>query len=198
MSSGKRPYRLGKRQASVDDTKRRIVLAAAEEYQINGIEDTSMQAVARRADVAPGTVLYHYPTPDDLAEAVVDTWIADMRMPTPEAIDPDAPIERRVGALVEELFGLYERSEEAYQVFVKSGRHPVMAKAEAMWERNVGEMMMRALGDRGGDLRTMQVVGALVAPGFRGILVSAGMSSEGAIQATADLVTGWLSRSREG
>jgi AcrR family transcriptional regulator len=194
MTSGKRPYRLGKRQASVDDTKRRIVGAAAAEYRVNGIEDTSMQAVARRADVAPGTVLYHYPTPDELAEAVVDSWIAEMRMPTPDAIDPDAPIERRVGALVEELFGLYERSEEAYQVYVRSGQHPVMARAEAMWERNVGEMMVRALGDRAGDLETMQVVGALVAPGFRGSLISGGMSSAEAIQAAADLVTGWLSK----
>jgi AcrR family transcriptional regulator len=194
MASRKRPYRLGKRQASVDDTKRRIVAAAAEEYQINGIEDTSMQAVARRADVAPGTVLYHYPTPDDLAEAVVDSWIADMRMPTPEAIDPDAPLERRIHALVEELFGLYERSEEAYRVYMKSGSHPVLARAEAMWEKNVGEMMMRALGDRAGDIKTMQVVGALVAPGFRGNLVSVGMSSDEVVQAAADLVIGWLSR----
>ena len=177
----------------MDDTKRRIVAAAAAEYQINGIEETSMQAVARRADVAPGTVLYHYPTPEDLAEAVVDSWIAEMRMPTPDAIDPEAPLDERVRALVAELFGLYERSEDAYRVYVKSGSHPVLSRAEAMWEQNVGEMMSRALGDRARAMATMQVIGVLVAPGFRGSLVAAGMSSEEAVQTAADLVLAWLS-----
>ena len=40
---------MGKRQASVDGTKRRIIEAAVAEYSEKGIEDTSMQAVARRA-----------------------------------------------------------------------------------------------------------------------------------------------------
>jgi AcrR family transcriptional regulator len=51
--AGKRPCRLGKREASVEETRRRILVAASEEYRVNGIEDTSMQAVARGARDSP-------------------------------------------------------------------------------------------------------------------------------------------------
>lgn len=194
--SGKRQYRLGKRQASVDETRRRIVSAAAEEYRVNGIEDTSMQAVARRADVAPGTVLYHFPEPDKLAEAVVDSWIADLEMPTSELIDSDASLEERVRTLAEELFGLWERSETAYQVYQKSSDHPVMARANAMWEKNLGEMLVRALGDRAAEPEALQVVAAVVSPGFRGTLLMSGLSSDRSIEVAADLALGWLSNSQ--
>jgi AcrR family transcriptional regulator len=191
---GKRPYRLGKRQASVDETKRRIIAAAAEEYQINGIEDTSMQAVARRAEVAPGTVLYHYPTPDDLAGAVVESWIAEMRMPTPESIDPGAALKERLSTLVEELYGLYERSEVAYRVYSKSGHHPVMARADQMWQKNVGEMLGRALADRADEPHALQVVAALVNPGFRGTLMMSGLSAKESVEVATELAVVWLSR----
>ncbi len=151
-----------------------------------------MQGVARRADVAPGTVLYHYPMPEDLAQAVVDSWIAEMRMPTPESIDPRAPLEQRVHTLVEELYGLYERSEDAYQVYMKSGHHPVMARANELWETNVGEMLGRALGERVNEPKALQVVASLVSPGFRGTLLMNGLSAGQSVGVATDLVVGWL------
>lgn len=193
--AGKRPYNLGKRQASVDETKRRIVAAADEEYQINGIEDTSMQAVARRADVAPGTVLYHFPEPEELAEAVIESWITEMDMPTPESIDPKASLEERVRTLVTELFGLYERSESAYQVYQKSFHHPAIARANEMWEKNVSEMLARALGDHAAAPEAIQVVAAVVNPGFRGALLTSGLTAERSAEVATALAMGWLSGS---
>jgi TetR/AcrR family transcriptional regulator len=192
--TGKRSYRLGKRKASVEETRRRILIAASEEYRLNGIEDTSMQAVARRADVAPGTVLYHYPTPDELAEAVVESWIADLDAPSPESIDPGAPLADRIRTLVEELFGLYERSEYAYQAFVKSPHHPAMEKANDWWEENVGAMLDRALGKSASTAETMEVLAALINPSFRGSLIGSGLSSERAVEVATELAVLWLTR----
>jgi AcrR family transcriptional regulator len=194
LVAGKRPCRLGKREASVEETKRRILVAASEEYRVNGIEDTSMQAVARRADVAPGTVLYHYPTPDELAESVVESWIADLEAPSPESIDPGAPLADRVRTLVEELFGLYQRSEYAYQAFVKSPHHPAMEKANDWWEENVGAMLDRALGETASTPETMEVLTALINPGFRGNLIGAGLSSKRAVEVATELAVLWLTR----
>lgn len=190
----KRPYRLGKRQASVDETKRRIVDAATLEFAEKGIPDTSMQSVARRADVAPGTVLYHYPTPDDLVEAAVERWIVDMEAPSAEAIDPDAPLEDRVGALVVELYGLYERSEHAYRIYAKSPNHPVLERYETWWYDNVNQMMARALGDLATDPETTKVVSVLVNPGFRGTLTSTGITAERSVDISTQLVLSWLTR----
>lgn len=190
--SGRRPYNLGKRQASVDRTRRRILDAAILEYTESGIGDTSMLAVARRADVAPGTVLYHYPTPDALAEAVVERWISEMEAPSPEVIDVTADLEDRVLGLVEELYGLYERSEQAYRVYQKDPRHPVLARYEAWWFDNVRQMMSRALGSS--DVESLQVVSVLVNPGFRGTLVEAGIAPRRAVEIAAGLALDHLRR----
>lgn len=192
--NGKRPYRMGKRQAAVDKTKRRIIDAAVVEYQINGIEDTSMQAVARRADVAPGTVLYHYSTPDQLVEAVVEMWIEEMEAPSPESIDPSDPIEQRVATLVKELFGLYERSEVSYQVYRKSPDHQVLKRYETWWYENAGQMMARALGELATDPETMQVLSVLTDPGFRGTLILTGIQSDRATEIATQMAIHWLNK----
>lgn len=178
----------------MDETKRRIIDAATLEFAENGIPDTSMQAVARRAEVAPGTVLYHYPTPDDLVEAAVERWIVDMEAPSPEAIDPDAPLEERVRALVDELFGLYERSEHAYRIYAKSPDHPVLKRYETWWYDNVNQMMGTALGNLATDSETMKVVSVLVNPGFRGTLISTGVTPERSVDISTHLVMSWLTR----
>jgi AcrR family transcriptional regulator len=191
--TGKRPYRLGKRQAAVDETKRRIIEAATLEYAENGIEDTSMQAVARRADVAPGTVLYHYPTPDDLTEAVVETWIRDMEAPNPDAIDAVAPLEDRIASLVRELYGLYERSEQAYRIYQKSPRHRVLKRYEKWWYENANRMMAKAMGANALDTEAMQVTSVLVNPGFRGTLLMTGIAPERAEEIATRMILDWLS-----
>jgi len=171
--------------------------AAVQEYGEKGIEDTSMQAVARRADVAPGTVLYHYPDPDDLAEAVVKSWLEEMSAPSPDAIDPSAPIAERIEALVSELYGLYDRSDFAYRIYQKSPRHPVLKKYEAWWYENANQMMMRALGARASDVETMQIVSVLVNPGFRGTLLSTGVTNDRAIEVVTQMAMDWISKETE-
>lgn len=190
--SGKRPYRLGKRQAAVDATRQRIIDAASAAYQEHGIEDTSMQEVARRADVAPGTVLYHYPTPESLAEAVVDSWVESMDPPRPDVIEPDEPLDVRITKLVVELFGLYERTDHLYRVYQKSPTHPALVNAGAWWNDNVAAMLARALGDRSSDEEAMKVISVLTNPGFRGTLIMTGIDPDRAAEIAAEMAIDWL------
>lgn len=193
---GKRPYRLGKRKAAVNATKRRIVEAASLEYQENGVEETSMQAVARRAEVAPGTVLYHHPTPESLADAVVESWMESIEPPTPDAIDEEAPLAERVTALTRELFRLYERTDHLYRVYQQSPDHPSIQRASQWWFENVQAMLVRALGNRGEDPEAVQVVSVLVNPGFRGTLISTGIAAERTTEIAAQLAIDWLERQK--
>jgi AcrR family transcriptional regulator len=190
--SKKRPYRLGKRQAAVDETKRRIIEAAVLEYGEKGIEDTSMQAIARRADVAPGTVLYHYPAPDALTETVVEEWLTEMEAPSPDAIEADAPLEERITALVKELYSLYERSEAAYRVYQKSPEHPVLKRYETWWYDNANQMMLKALGDHMSNPEAAQMVSVLVNPGFRGTMIMAGIVPRRAEEIATRMILDWL------
>jgi AcrR family transcriptional regulator len=190
--SGKRSYRLGKRQASVDATKRRILTAATAAYSEYGIEGTSMQEVARRADVAAGTVLYHFPTPESLAVEVVDSWLESMDPPRPDVIDPGQPLVGRVTTLVVELYALYERTDQLYRIYQKNPDHPVLARAAAWWDENVAAMVALALDDRMADEEAVKVVSAIINPGFRGILVMSGIHPDRAADVAGAMAVSWL------
>lgn len=190
--SGKRSYRLGKRQASVDATKRRVLTAATAAYSEYGIEGTSMQEVARQAEVAPGTVLYHFPTPESLAEAVVDSWLESMDPPRPDLIDPNQPLDVRVATLVTELYALYERTDKLYRIYRKSPDHPVLARAAAWWDENVGAMVARALDDRMVEEEAVKVVSAVINPGYRGILLMSGLDPDRAVEVAVAMAVFWL------
>ncbi|MEV4561005.1 helix-turn-helix domain-containing protein [Kitasatospora sp. NPDC049285] len=70
-----RSYRMGQRQADVDETRARIVEAARRHLAETGA--LSLDAVARRADVARATVYYQFGSRTGLLEAVCDALAAD-------------------------------------------------------------------------------------------------------------------------
>ncbi|WP_395294792.1 TetR/AcrR family transcriptional regulator [Kitasatospora hibisci] len=65
-----RSYRMGQRQADVDGTRARIVEAARAQLTATGA--LSLDAVAKRADVARATVYYQFGSKTGLLEAVCD------------------------------------------------------------------------------------------------------------------------------
>src|SRR2546430_11154979 len=69
-----RPYRLGQRQVTADETRSRILNAARE--QLEREASFSIDAVARRADVARMTVYYQFGSRRGLLEALFDELAA--------------------------------------------------------------------------------------------------------------------------
>src|SRR2546430_1901939 len=69
-----RPYRLGQRQVTADETRSRILNAARE--QLEKEATFSIDAVARRADVARMTVYYQFGSRRGLLEALFDDLAA--------------------------------------------------------------------------------------------------------------------------
>lgn len=68
-----RPYNLGKRQDHIDRARRQILDAARELLgEITTYRAFTIDAVARRADVARGTVYYQYRSKTGLLEALCD------------------------------------------------------------------------------------------------------------------------------
>lgn len=69
-----RPYRLGQRQATTEQTRARIIAAARELLVAsNGFSGFSIDAVARQADVARMTVYYQFGSKIGLLEALSDS-----------------------------------------------------------------------------------------------------------------------------
>jgi AcrR family transcriptional regulator len=66
-----RRYRLGRRAEGIEETRQRILAAAREVLVRNGYRSTSLDEIARAADVARATVYYQFGSKVGLLEAVV-------------------------------------------------------------------------------------------------------------------------------
>ena len=97
-----RPYHLGKRQAAVSEGRRRILDAArALLRDLPSYPGFTVDAVARRADVARATVYYQFGSKAGLLEAVCDDLAGDGGMDRLADVfadpDPRAALHRFIG-----------------------------------------------------------------------------------------------------
>jgi AcrR family transcriptional regulator len=65
----------GERRA---DTRRRLLNAAAELFAERGVDGTSIDAIAERADRTSGAVYDHFGGKDGLLLALLDSWVGDV------------------------------------------------------------------------------------------------------------------------
>lgn len=191
MSRRRRPYRLGKRQASVDATKRRILNAAVQEYNENGIEETTMVAVARRADVAPGTVLYHFPQPETLAGAVVERWIEETDWPEVPQAPADTPLEERVDLLIDVVYAMYETARPVAEVYRNSPQHPAVRKLQTAWDDQLGHTIGNALGRHVSE-EDVPMISAILEGPFLSTLIRYGVHEEQLRDSASRLIVAWL------
>jgi AcrR family transcriptional regulator len=108
-SGRRRPYRLGRRAETSEETKQRLVEATFQLHAERGIADTSMKDIAERAGVSVGTVYHHFPS---YADAIVACGVYTAeRAPAPTAaVFAGAATRReRIARLARALFEHYER-----------------------------------------------------------------------------------------
>src|ERR1041385_741558 len=103
-----RIYRMDSRAETAQQTRERIVAATLELHAARGVLAVSHKDIAERADVSVGTVYHHFPTRTELVHAC-GARSAALFAPRAEAIDPKAPLEKRVAALVRELVAVHRR-----------------------------------------------------------------------------------------
>lgn len=106
-----RPYRMRRRLASVEETKRRITAAAFELHATIGPTRTTISAIADRADVQRHTVYSHFPDIDALYEACTEHGIRVTQMPEPERWTAIRDPQSRLETALRDLFGWYRSNE---------------------------------------------------------------------------------------
>jgi len=67
-----RPYRLGRREASVEETREKVIAAAHEVFSEAGFYRANLDDVAKKAGVARATVYYQFKSKFGLLEATID------------------------------------------------------------------------------------------------------------------------------
>lgn len=191
----KRQYRLGKRQASVDETRRRILTAAVSEYEKNGIDETTMLAVARRAHVASGTVLYHYPEPRALADAVVNMWIEEANLPDAPEVPDDLTLQKRADLLVSTVFEMLDEDHPAAHVYLRSPQHPAMKELQHFWDQRLSEVASSTLGTYMSEA-DRPVIAAIIGGQFLANLVRRGIPRGELGETVSRLIAAWLTSRR--
>jgi AcrR family transcriptional regulator len=117
-SAARRSYRLGRRQATIDLTRERIVAAAFELHATVGPSRTSISAIASRAGVQRHTVYSHFASIDALYDACTTHGMTSMGMPTGASWPAIAdPVERLRTGLTE-LTAWHRANASALQVIV--------------------------------------------------------------------------------
>ena len=188
-----RPYALGRREQPKAETRGRIVAAAVRLYLEQGLSGTSTLAIARAADVAPGTVRNHFPDRDKLAAAVLDQVLLDLHPPTPAIFTGISTIAGRVRRLATDLAAFYERSAPWWRAYQ---REPELISAwnsgvERYYE-DTAALMKAALGELGDDATAVAVVEAVVGPPTYFALRGRGLSEADAVELTLDLTIPWF------
>jgi AcrR family transcriptional regulator len=188
-----RKYDLGKRAAQQAETRRRILDAAMALYQEQGVSATTMLDVARRADVAPGTVANHFGSAAALAVEVTGTILAGLHMPTPNLFDGIDGLPDRIGLLVRELSAFFERSEPWWRA---SQRDPVdrgfWADAAARYYKELDALVRAALGPLASDDDAVAVLMTVFNAWVLGMLQRTGRTEDEAVALVSDLLIAWL------
>src|SRR4029078_2520019 len=85
-------------------------------YQEKGVSTTTMLDVARRADVAPGTVANHFGSAEALATEVRARILAALQMPKPERFDVVDAMPDGIRLLISEISAYFDRGTKWWQV----------------------------------------------------------------------------------
>jgi AcrR family transcriptional regulator len=188
-----RSYSMGKRAEAVAATRQRIMDAALALYQEQGIAATTMQDVARRADVAPGTVANHFGSTEALAAEAGQRLLSDLRLPPTAIFEGAATFEERVEILVRELSVFFERSEPWFTVWQREpGSLAAWAEVEQRYYREFQLLMQAAVGPLAEDPEIVLVAASLITPPVLGAIEASGRTSEAAADLLTSVLVAWL------
>lgn len=161
-----RKYSMDKRRAAVAETRRRILEATLALHAEKGIFGTSWQDIANRADVSVGTVYKHFPSLDELVPACGELMYAITRPPSledaPQIFAGASSLEERLGRLVSELFGFYERGAMYIETDFQERRLLAVREWEAYMRATIAGLVREALVSAEPEERTVRAVGALL------------------------------------
>jgi AcrR family transcriptional regulator len=187
-----RAYRLGRRADSADDTRRRIVAATRALHVEQGVADTTVKQIARRADVSVGSVYHHFPSYDDVIRACGQLTFALVRPPTEAIFAGCRSTRARIDRLAHELFACYDRFPDLESVRCDRKKLPVLDQEMAKFDHHLAALVRQAVAPAGERLQRM--ARALTDVGVYRTLTSQGLSTSEAADQIAALLDMWVRR----
>jgi AcrR family transcriptional regulator len=195
-----RKYDMGKRRATVEETRQRILEATLALHSEKGIFGTSWQDIARRADVSVGTVYKHFPSLDELVPACGELMYAITRPPSVEdashIFGGANSLEERLGRLVDELFGFYERGAAYIETDFQERRLPAVQEWEEYMRATLAGLVREALVSAEPDERAVGTVSALLDFSTFKSFLDRDIQKEQAAKTITEVLLCWIECSR--
>ena len=177
-----RSYTQDRRAETAAATSRRIRVAARDLYRERGISATTTVAIAKRADVARGTILHHFGSADGLMEAVLDDITTALEWPN-ERIQHGVDSEpERIRRYVDAMYRFFLRSEEDWPAFARDMDHPVLQKRAEQYYATAAKFFSATFRDLASDRVVGAAARAYVNYGPFNDLREAGLNLEEAIE----------------
>jgi AcrR family transcriptional regulator len=184
----RRPYRLGRRAESADETRQRLVEATFALHTEQGVRATSMKQIAERAGVSVGTVYHHFPSYDDAVAACGRYSTASFPVPGPAIFKDLATPQERVRRLAAECFGYFERIRWFEHIRSEPDPLPPVAAFIAYEEANRVALMREALMPLTVDPLQARSAAALIDIAVYAALRRAGYSTAAATEEIASFI----------
>ncbi len=130
----------------------RIVATAVEVFTEKGM-DAPLDEIATRAGVGPGTLYRHFPTREDLIDAVIKNWIAQIEAAADEAVTSASPTREVLLQWFSTYVARISRNKGSPAKFTSAmgnPQSPIFTKCEVL--RHANERVLRQLQLRG-DIR---------------------------------------------
>ena len=155
-----RAYRMTRRAALVDETRRQITAAAARLHTTIGPANTTVAGIAEEAGVTRLTVYRHFPDLDTLFEACRAHWRAQNPPPDPARWATIPALSDRVRQAFDGLYGWYaEHADELFPIYRDMEISPESSQARMRVEnRRLGDHLLDGhvpVGRRGKEARAL-------------------------------------------
>jgi AcrR family transcriptional regulator len=190
-----RAYRMTRRAAANAETRRRIVDAAIALHAEKGVLGTSWPDIARRADVALGTVYRYFPGLNQLVPACTSENTTRIKPPGTSILIGLTRPEERIGRFVEELFAFYGRS-APWTPKASVDRHqlPVLDTILSRREAGLKALVEETLGPLRRRRHALDAALALTDFGVWRSLTQSGLSTQAAARLITEVLVTWLNR----
>lgn len=139
-----RTYTLKDRARSQEDTRRRIVEAAIELHQAQGVGATSMQDIARKAGVGKVTVYRHFPTDEDVLTACSGAYFERHPLPDPAEWRVIRGPAERLSHGLRTLYAFHRETAPMMQSVLPELRAHPLGRAYGDWLDSVVSVLLEA------------------------------------------------------
>lgn len=162
-----RGYRLGRRQAALDNTRHRIAAAAYELHGEIGPARTTISAVAERAGVQRHTVYNHFPDLNSLFRACTAHGMRVMRIPVagPWRTIDDPTARLRHG--LDELYAVYRTNARPLGMILRDGPALADVDGDEAFTNRMSELFAALADGWGGDEAARPVRAAAIGHAMR-------------------------------